>query len=474
MGGSVDPDRRRCDDEERLPADNGSSADRKSAGEDRFADLGLDQAALKAVCEAVHARIFAAFRGSVNEYDIEDATSAALEALLNEHLETSVGDLRAFTTTVAYRAAVDLKRRQRAMPFDPLDASALEREDHTASPIERIDDRAQVARIAEALEQLEDDKLVAFHLRVIEDLPHDEACERLGIGRSAYFERVRAAKALVEGAVKLTSHVFERRQRQLLSDYVAGIAVGRARLRAERLITADPRAAALARELRRTHDAAAAVLPTVGFSVAVEQDAGGRLSALIDRVRDLASGWHRAGPDAGDLASSPALAAGGARGAGAAGAGLLAKAFGGLGAGNVALGCLGSGAVATIACVATGVLPLPGQGGDREHTRAQESEKRSAGAERMASQLRSPDLVASEPAAPTPQRPDEGPVAGDRDEPSEPAPAPAPESTLEPSVAPEVQEFGVAGAGTPVGGAPPDRNEANGASASSVRQEFGP
>ncbi|MQA74693.1 MAG: hypothetical protein GEU88_10200 [Solirubrobacterales bacterium] len=476
MSVTVDPDRPRDEDED-VREDDASPSDENAAC-DPFADLHLDQAAMDAVRKAVHDRVSRAFRGSVNEHDIEDATSAALEALLNEHRRAPVGDMRAFTATVGFRAAREINRRPRAVPFDPLDSPALEQEDPTASPVEHIDARARVARIAEALEQLDDDKLAAFHLRIVEDLSHEEACERLGLGRSAYFERVKVAKARVEGAVELSSHVFERRQRQLLSDYVAGIADERARARAERLIAADPQAAVLARELRRSHEDAVLVLPTLALVEIGQQDAAGRLGDLLDRAREVASGWLGRGPDPSELASSPALAAGGARGAGAAGAGLLAKALGGIGAGKVALGCLGGGAAATIACVATGVLPLPSQGGEREAAPHRSPEKRVGPPERPARQARIVEAVERRPAAPTPTKPSpppEAPPTSDaRDESAEPAAAPQPASALEPDVAPEVQEFGVAAAGTPVGGAPPDTNDADGASASSVRQEFGP
>ncbi|MGH2986891.1 MAG: hypothetical protein ACRDLO_09415 [Solirubrobacterales bacterium] len=231
----------------------------------------------------------------------------------------------------------------------------------------------------------------------------------------------------------------------------------------------------MARELRRTHGAATLLLPVFGFEAVEIHGADGPIAATIARLSETISGWLGRTPTAGEVASSPALTSGGARGAGVAGAGLLAKAFGGLGAGNIAVACLGGGAVATIACVATGVFSLPGQGGEPEPNRAPASQRTAGTPEHTARGVQLPELIAPEPAKPTAKAPEKSAEPANTVQSSDESTEPAPSGPiLEPDVAPEVQEFGVAGAGTPVGGAPADTNDADGASASTVRQEFGP
>lgn len=452
-----------------------------SRSRDAFAHLELDQTELREIARVVRATVRSSFRGALSEQDIEDVIAAVWEGMLREELKTPVRDRRAFAAKVGWRAANELKKRAHSVPADPQSSEAFEREDPSPSGLERVDARARHVRLVEALHQLDADKRAAFELRFVHGLAHDEACARLGIKHTAYFDRIKKAKANLEAAAGLRSAVFARRERALLSDYVAGIATERERDRAERLIDGDPRAAAIARELRRSHeDAAALAPPTLALAEAGPEEATGPIAALADRARETLAGLFRRSPEAAELASSPAVPSAG-RGAGAASAGILAKTIGGLGAGKLAIGCLGTGAIATIACVATGVIPLPGGSDQRPEKRKPEAERSAGPPERVPRQAQAPAAIAAQPLAPSetkpPARPPEPePAAQANETDAQPAPAPEPEptSTLEPDVAPEVQEFGVEGAGTPVGGAPPDTNDSDGASASAVRQEFGP
>jgi RNA polymerase sigma factor (sigma-70 family) len=441
-------------------------------------ELYLTEHEVADVRAAVRDRVRRSFRGSLTEADIEDAIQDAWEALLRASRQTQIRDPRAFASDVGWRAARALARRARPIPVDPSDAALVELEDSRVSLVEQIDDRARFARLIEALEQLDDDKREAFELRFVRKLRHEEACELLGITRSAYFKRLRAAKARVEGAMGLDCRLFERRERRLLSDYVAGMLRGRAQMRARRLIAADPRAAALARELRQSHDAAAITLPALGV-VAATGSPSGRLVGLFDAMRETASEALGRSPQTGELANAPAIAAGGARGAGAAGAGLLAKALGGLGAGNIALGCIGGGTLATLACVATGVISLPGRGELHDAQREPVPETRIAPPTSAASSLSVVGLVARESARPA-VRPavddsarGEDPHRGDESKSSDIATR-STSSPVAPTAPAVEQEFGVASAATRVSGAPPDTNDSNGASASTVRGEFGP
>lgn len=431
----------------------------------------LSHEELEARREYLREYVRGSFEGALSEDDFEDVVQTAWVVMLSRQGGEPVRDLRAFMGSVAWRTANGLLRRPRPTPIDPRAPEFNERED-PSELIDRVDQRARLARLGEALAQLSRPQREAYCARFVERLSHDEACKVLGIGRSAYFKRLQIAKARVEAAVGYESPEFTRRQRRLLSDYVAGIATDDERARAERLIGADPQATAMARELWRAHDEAALVLPALGLA-AIESHAGdGRIAALVDRLRETVSGWFGRAHDGAELAGSAIISSGGVRGAGAAGAGLVAKAFGGLGAGNVVLGCLGGGAVATVACVAAGVIPLPG-GGEQHPAKADQAvERRSVPPPRASRATPVADLVSRRPATPSPVKP-----PASRSEPEAQGGgegAAQPEPVLEESAPPVQQEFTADSAGVPVGGAPPDTDDSNGASASIVREEFGP
>lgn len=446
-------------------------ARRKGSQPSHPALSGFTEKQIAAAREAVLERVRRSFRPSLSEEDVEDAAQEAWAALLERQGDAPVEDLAAFVSEVGWRSARGVTRRPRPVSLDPEDSALLEREDLGSSPLDRVARRAAIARVIEAVEQLSPLEREAFRLWFVDELEAVDAAKQLGISRSAYFKRLTGAKARVEGAFTLDDHRFTRAQRRLLSDYVAGIAEGRARMRAEKLIAADPQAAAMAREIRRAHEAGAVVLPAALISQS--GDPVPAVASLIERVRDAVSGVLGRAPDPSDVAGAPAVLTGGARGAGAVGAGALTKVFGGLGAGGVAAGCVGGGALVTVACVATGLVSLPGQGPDGPAPEPRARVERVA--KPAPSAARSPagghhavEAVRAEPESSEAVEP-----RRDAERSQEPR-APEPEPTLEPTTPPEVQEFGVAAAGTPVGGAPPDTDDSNGAAASTVRQEFGP
>ncbi len=434
---------------------------------------GFSEEQIAAARQAVLERVRRSFLPSLNEDDVEDAAQEAWAALLERQGDEPVEDLAAFVSEIGWRSARGVTRRPRPVSLDPEDSALLEREDLGSSPLDRVARRAAIARVVEAVEQLSPLEREAFRLWFIDELEAVDAAKQLGISRSAYFKRLSGAKARVEGAFTLDDHRFTGAQRRLLSDYVAGLAEGRARLRAEKLIAADPQAAAMAREIRRAHEAGAVALPVV--SITQSGDPVPAVASLTERVRDAISGVLGRTPDAGDVAGSPAVLTGGARGAGAVGAGAVAKLFGGLGAGGVAAGCLGGGALVTVACVATGLVSLPGPGSDDPAPVRRPQVQRVGAPAPPAAQSPVGGREAVEAVRAEPESSDAAEPRRERERRektstsgSEPGP------TLEPTTPPEVQEFGVAAAGTPVGGAPPDTDDSDGASASSVRQEFGP
>jgi len=212
---------------------------------------------------------------------------------------------------------------------------------------------------------------------------------------------------------------------------------------------------------------------------------------LSDRIADLgdrAAGLVVRGSSTGaDSSAGSAATAGGTRGAGAAGAGVLAK-LAGLGtAGKVALACAGGGVAAT-ACVAAGVAPFGLNLGGEEPARP--AQERPAPHERQA-KAKPPPVVHTEtlpsqvghewappPDPPSPEPSGQESVATEA-APSEPVveeAAPV-EPTVAPTAPPTEQEFSVSSAAV----APPSSQSAPASSGvaepsspSNVRQEFGP
>ncbi|MQA76275.1 MAG: hypothetical protein GEU88_18415 [Solirubrobacterales bacterium] len=259
-------------------------------GPGHHAFAGVDERELAARREDLLDYMRGSLKRPLAEADLEDAVQTAWAEVLGRQRDEPIRDLRAFMAEVAWRSAYSLIRRPRPLPLDPDDPRLVEREDPDSSLADRVGERAEVARAVEALEQLGEGERDAFALWFVEEVSTEEACRRLGIRRSAYFKRLKAAKAHVERAMAFDSHLFDRRQHRLLSDYVAGLAEGRARARAERLIAADPQAAALARELRRAHEAAALALPVLGFASAGEPGTGERLAELVAKAHDAILG----------------------------------------------------------------------------------------------------------------------------------------------------------------------------------------
>jgi hypothetical protein len=209
---------------------------------------------------------------------------------------------------------------------------------------------------------------------------------------------------------------------------------------------------------------------------------GGRIM-LPDRIVDFAgrareaveSAFHRGDGAVAGESTGTLTAAGGARGAGTAGAGLAAKVVG-LGAGGKAmLACL-SGGVAVTACVAAGVGPvsLPASTPDRvEPPHATASAERgrvvSVPANMLPSQLGNEEPPPeSEPVpAPEPTPPPPPPPAPAEREP------PAPEPTV-PEVPEDVPDFGLAPATAQAPSAPQDGATRQTSHRAAVAAEFGP
>jgi hypothetical protein len=232
------------------------------------------------------------------------------------------------------------------------------------------------------------------------------------------------------------------------------------------------------------HDLGGAVT-TVGAIDAIDGHAGlgDRIADLGDRAAGLIA---RGGSTSVDTGAGQVATAGGARGAGAAGAGVLAK-LAGLGtAGKLVLACAGGGVAAT-ACVAAGVAPFGLGGGtddsahpahERPSPRVQKPKSKPTpvvNTETLPSQI-GHEWVPPPSPPPSPDSSDQGAVATES-APAEPAPEPAPvEPTVAPTAPPTEQEFSVSSAAVapPSSQSPAASAATEPSSPSNVRQEFGP
>lgn len=463
---------------EELKAEDRLGAARKQAGLNGGSNGGgrsngncageLAEVELAAQRDAVVSYLRARFRGSLSDADIEDLAQGTCEVVLRkQRAGERIGDLAGLMRTIAWRDARDLIRDRREVAADPQDGSFAALEDLGAPADHLLDNRAELARAIEAVEQLEPEHRAAYRARFVDELSTRDACERLGLPRSTYHHRLRKAVDAVQATLDPCG--LAEMQMQLLGAYVSGIASRAERLRAERLIRSDPHSAAVVRELRGAHESTAAALAPVAIEVDVAASALERLGALPGRIRDGLAGLVGRSPEGSDAALGSAIASGGGRGAGVAASGALASLGG---AGKVAIACLGAGAAAG-ACVVTGVVP--GIGG---------------GAERPAREIDRPErevvlpVAVEDPVRPLPHSP--APAGGEQATPaSEPeekvqkdAEAPVESSPVEASAPPVQQEFGVAAAAAPAttstSGSTASSGGDVGGGGSAVQQEFGP
>jgi hypothetical protein len=194
----------------------------------------------------------------------------------------------------------------------------------------------------------------------------------------------------------------------------------------------------------------------------------GRFTDAVDRARESAANALAGvpGDGAGDVVTRVATLPGGARGAGAAGTGVLAK-LAGLGtAGKLAAVCLGGGAAAT-ACAVTGIVPVELRGRQTAATNPPAAER----PVNPRATVGAPADQLSDDAPPPP--PASGEVPADL---GTPDPAPEGEAEPAPAIAPSAppgeQEFGVASAAPEPATA--SHPSPSGGGGSAAQQEFGP
>jgi RNA polymerase sigma factor (sigma-70 family) len=418
-----------------------------------------------------------AFRGAFSEHEIEDIYAGAwvgvLRALSPRHTSLSDEEVRSYVfTSVAHQAGKELRRRRRK-PTAPLDLVGAV-PDAGDDPADRAAGAEQSRVARDLLASMPPRRRAVMLLRYGWGLEPRQVCDLVkGLSPRAY------RKEITRGVDELTEKMraFERGEwcadrEHVLKAYVAGLAdEDQSRQAKAHLSHCRDCSRFVARLSGHLFDLGALAVPVGLQAVGPPAALGAQLSDVGHRVRDAAAS---AGGRVDEL-TAQLTAAGGAKGAGAAGGGLVAK-LAGLGAGGkLAVACIGSGVAAT-ACIAAGVAPA-GDFKPTEHEREPNV--------RPARHLDDDAVVVTPvPSLPAFAGSDQGSAAGDvnaelRSRPDSrtgEAP-PRPEEPIAVDTPPVEQEFGVAPAA--VAPAAPDPAASSAGSAggsggdSATRQEFG-
>jgi RNA polymerase sigma factor (sigma-70 family) len=312
-----------------------------------------------------------AFGSTLDDHTIEDiyasAWLATLRALQSRAAELSDDEVRRYLLTAVARHAGKEMRRRKRRPVAVLDNDAIG--DGEALPEERAEDHERSRITRDLLASLPRRRRAVLLLRYGWGLEPSQVCNLIdGLSPRAYRKEItRGIDQLTQQLRKLESGAWCADREPVLKAFAAGVADEEQRRQAEHHLAHCRHCADFVGKLSgHLHDlGSAAALPG-----AIDLAADGRLSIpdrladVGDRMRETVNGLvGRAGQEAETVTSLPA---GAPRGAGAAGAGVVAK-LAGLGmAGKAAVACLGGGAVAAV-CVASGVGPIHLGGDSRSH-----------------------------------------------------------------------------------------------------------
>jgi RNA polymerase sigma factor (sigma-70 family) len=413
-----------------------------------------------------------AYGTTLGEDEIEDVYANAwmgtLRALENRQASMDDEEIRRYVfTAVAHQAGKELRRRRRR-PIAPLERAAAVA-DRSAPPEEQADQHEQSQITRDLLSSLPRRRRAVLLLRYGWGLEPAQVCELIeGLSPRAY------RKEITRGVDELTDKIrtLERggwcaEREPILKAFAAGIADAEQERQAQyHLSHCRPCSEFVGKLSGHLHDlGTATAVPAIDLAADGHVSAPDPLADLVERARDSVSGvFAKAGASASDgaLASLPSAAP---RGAGAAGAGLIAKLAGVGVAGKAVLACVTGGVVATV-CVVVGVGP--GLDPVRESRPDRPAAERTTSGSR-ANQLRGilPSQVGSTeaPAPPAPAAPVEEPPGN-----TEPTPA-EPTLTEPPPVPAEVQQFGEAPA---MSSPSPSGSGGSGDTATATEREFGP
>ncbi|MFN8113286.1 MAG: sigma-70 family RNA polymerase sigma factor [Solirubrobacterales bacterium] len=432
------------------------------------------------------AMVARAYGRSLSDDEIEDVYAAAwaatLSALRDRGSRMEEGELRAYIlTAVASHASKEMRRRSRK-PVHPLesDREQVVSDGHSPLPDEIAigSETRGVAR--DLLTSLPVRRRAVMLLRYGWGLSPREVCALVpGLSPRAYRKEItRGVEDLIKGLGKVESGQWCAEREDLIRDLIAGTAGESERRQAfshlEHCRACSDLAASISRHLQEMGSlvAFAAVSGCIGGSgITIAQ----RLAEAIAGIRSTAS----AAIERTESTATSLMATGGAKGTGAAGAGVVAKLAGAGGAAKATMACLGAGAAAT-ACVAAGVVPgvalpdinpkedrhLAGPAIERSGDGRPDARPAIASVIGVAQAVHRGDPTATEPVTEEPAEQGNSSAA-----PIEPAPV-EPEATPAP-----VQEFDPVAATAPQAAAPEGGTPGTGGSGSSgsvAQDEFGP
>lgn len=412
-----------------------------------------------------------AYGATFSDHEVEDVYASAWASTLRT-LEPRQGEMddeevrRYLFTAVAHQARKEVRRRKRR-PVAPLER-ALSVADQSAEPEEQAEtaERSRIAR--DLLSSLPRRRRAVLLLRYGWGLEPAQVCELIdGLSPRAYRKEItRGIDELTERMRKLERGDWCADREGVLKAFAAGLADPEQERQAQlHLAHCRPCSEFVGKLSGHLHDiGSAAAVPALDLADDGSLAVPDRLADLAERARDSAAGlFSKGGAVAGDGATS-ALPATAPRGAGAVGAGLVAKLAGVGAAGKAALACV-TGGVATV-CVVAAIGPLDVRQAPRadQAAGAREQPARIARIEGiLPSQVDSLDTPESPSPPPTAEPPPPAP---------EPEPAPTePAPTEEPAVPPSVQQFDVAPPPATTGG---DSGDGGGGRGGAAAQEFGP
>ena len=309
-----------------------------------------------------------AFRGAFCGDELDDIYASAwvgtLRALAERQADLDDDEIRSYVlTAVANQAGKELRRRRRK-PTAPLELVGSV-PDQGDTPEERAASGEQSRVTRDLLASLPPRRRAVMLLRYGWGLEPRQVCSLIsGLSPRAYRKEVtRGVDELTEKMRAVESGEWCADREPVLKAFVAGLA-GEDETRQARAHLSHCRHCSdfVARLSGHLHDfgGTAALVGTID-GLDGHLGISDRLLELGDRAAGLVA---RGGANGADEASGQIATAVSARGAGAAGAGVLAKLASVGAAGKLALACVGGGVAAT-ACVAAGVVPF-GLAGDKD------------------------------------------------------------------------------------------------------------
>ena len=427
------------------------------------------------------AMIRRAYRQAFDDHELEDIYSNAwlgtLRALESRHEKLSDAEIRKYVlTAVANHASKELRRRRRR-PTTALDTVHAVADDGLP-PDESAAKREESRLTRDLLSSLPPRRRAVMLMRYGWGLEPSQVCALVqGLSPRAY------RKEITRGVDELTEklRLVERGEwcadrEPVLKAYAAGLADSEQQRQAQHHLSHCRECSELVGKLgRHLHDIGGS-LAIPGAADAIDDgrlSLPDRLGDAFHRVRESTAGlFNGRGADGPPDGAAQAMSVGsGARGAGAAGTGVLAKLAGAGTAGKLATLCLGGGAAAA-ACLAAAVIPAkpPSSKGD------------ATGVVTRVSTTSAPNLSERRPpVAAVPQQapsvadapPSDGVSGGGSGTSSGESPTeePAPAPPIAPSAPPTQEEFGVASS-APSAGASPSAPSSGGGGA--TQREFGP